>query len=54
MSPSAENAIKFAARKKQDEKVLFIVEGEDLKAMEAQYHHSCFGTFTYIPVEHDM
>jgi hypothetical protein len=54
MSPSAENAIKFAARKKQDEKVLFIVEGEDLKAKEAQYHHSCFRTFTYIPVEHDM
>ncbi|CAB3989227.1 Hypothetical predicted protein [Paramuricea clavata] len=51
---SAENAIKFAARKKQDEKVLFIVEGEDLKAKVAQYHHSCFRTFTYIPVEYDI
>ena len=42
MSPSAENAIKFAAQKKQDENVLLIVDGEDLKAKEAHYHHSCF------------
>ncbi|XP_028413708.1 uncharacterized protein LOC114536562 [Dendronephthya gigantea] len=51
MSPSAENAVKVAAQKKQDENVLLIVEGEDLIAKEAQYHHSCFRTFTYIPVE---
>ena len=52
MSPSAENAIKFAAQKKQDENVLLIVDGEDLKAKEAHYHHSCFRSFTYLPVEH--
>ena len=48
MSPSAENA----AQKKQDEKVLLIVEGEDLKAKKAHYHHSCFRSFRYHPVEH--
>ena len=52
MSQSAENAIKFAAQKKQDENVLLIVDGEDLKAKEAHYHHSCFRCFTYLPVEH--
>ena len=31
MSPNAESAIKFAAGKKQNEQVLLIVEGEDLK-----------------------
>ena len=51
MSPSAENAIKVSAEKKQDENVLLIVQGKDLIAKEAQYHHSCFRTFTYIPVE---
>ena len=42
MSTSAEAAIKSAARQKQDKNVLLLVEEEDLKAKEAQYHHSCF------------
>jgi hypothetical protein len=51
MSTSAEAAIKSAAIQKQYQNVLFLVEGEDLKAKEAQYHHSCFRTYTYMPKE---